>query len=75
MIIKEKSFYRKFVDWWDNFVKDKPLITGSANDVIFLICFFTLLILLFLFDPVRRPFLHYYFPDSIPLMDYQPYTP
>ena len=75
MIIKEKSFYRKFVDWWDNFVKDKPLITASANDVIFLICFFTLLILLFLFDPVWRPFLHYYFPDSIPLMDYQPYTP
>ena len=49
MILKNKSFYRKFVDWWDNFVKDKPLITASANDVIFLICFFTLLILLFLF--------------------------
>ena len=75
MIIKNKSFYRKFVDWWDNFVKDKPLITASANDVIFLICFFTLLILLFLFDPVWIPFLHYYFPDSVPLMDYQPYTP
>ena len=75
MFIENKSFYRKFVDWWDNFVKDKPLITASANDVIFLICFFTLLILLFLFDPVWRPFLHYYFPDSIPLMDYQPYTP
>ena len=75
MIIKEKSLYKRFVDWWDNFVKDKPLITASANDVIFLICFFTLLILLFLFDPVWRPFLHYYFPDSIPLMDYQPYTP
>jgi hypothetical protein len=75
MILKNKSFYRKFVDWWDNFVKDKPLITASANDVIFLICFFTLLILLFLFDPVWRPFLHYYFPDSVPLMDYQPYTP
>ena len=75
MILKNKSFYRKFVDWWDNFVKDKPLITASANDVIFLICFFTLLILLFPFDPVWRPFLHYYFPDSVPLMDYQPYTP
>ena len=75
MILKNKSFYRKFVDWWDNFVKDKPLITASANDVIFLICFFTLLILLFLFDPVWRPFLHFYFPDSVPLMDYQPYTP
>ena len=75
MIIKSKSFYEKFVDWWNDFKKDKPLITGSANDVIFLICFFTLLILLFLFDPVWRPFLHYYFPDSIPLMDYQPYTP
>ena len=75
MIIENKSFYRKFVDWWDNFVKDKPLITASANDVIFLICFFTLLILLFLYDPLWRPFLHYYFPDSIPLMDYQPYTP
>jgi len=75
MFIENKSFYRKFVDWWDNFVKDKPLITASANDVIFLICFFTLLILLFLFDPVWRPFLHYYFPDSVPLMDYQPYTP
>ncbi len=67
MFIENKSFYRKFVDWWDNFVKDKPLITASANDVIFLICFFTLLILLFLFDPVWRPFLHYYFPDSVPL--------
>jgi len=75
MIIENKSLYRKFVDWWDNFAKDKPLITKNANDVIFLICFFTFLILLFLFDPVWRPFLHYYFPDSIPLLDYQPYTP
>ena len=31
MIIKNKSFYRKFVDWCNNFKKDKPLITGSAN--------------------------------------------
>ena len=67
MIIKEKSLYKRFVDWWDNFIEDKPLITGSANDVIFIICFFTFLILVVLFDPVWRPFLHYYFPDSIPL--------
>ena len=75
MIIKERSLYRKFVDWWDNFIKDKPLITGSANDVIFIICLFTFLILLVLFDPVWRPFLHYYFPDSIPLLGRDPYTP
>ena len=75
MIIKEKSFYRKFVDWWDNFVKDKPLITKNANDVIYVICLFTFLILIILFDPVWRPFLHYYFPDSIPLLGRDPYTP
>ena len=75
MIIKEKSLYKRFVDWWDNFIKDKPLITGSANDVIFIICLFTFLILLVLFDPVWRPFLHYYFPDSIPLLEREPYTP
>jgi len=75
MIIENKSFYRKFVDWWDNFIKDKPLITASANDVIYLICFFTFFILLFLFDPVWRPFLHYYIPDYIPLLEHAPYTP
>ena len=35
MIIKNKSFYEKFVDWWNDFKKDKPLITGSANDMIY----------------------------------------
>ena len=75
MIIKEKSLYKRFVDWWDNFVKDKPLITKNANDVIYVICLFTFLILIILFDPVWRPFLHYYFPDSIPLLGRDPYTP
>ena len=75
MIIKEKSLYKRFVDWWDNFVKDKPLITKNANDVIYIICLFTFLILIILFDPVWRPFLHYYFPDSIPLLGRDPYTP
>jgi hypothetical protein len=27
------------------------------------------------FDPVWRPFLHYYIPDYIPLLEYDPYTP
>ena len=27
------------------------------------------------FDPVWRPFLHYYIPDFIPLLDYEQYTP
>jgi len=31
MILKNKSFYQKFVDWWNDFKKDKPLITGSAK--------------------------------------------
>ena len=75
MIIENKSFYRKFVDWWDNFVKDKPLITKNANDVIYIICLLTFTILIILFDPVWRPFLHYYFPDSIPLLGRDPYTP
>ena len=75
MIIKEKSLYKRFVDWWDNFVKDKPLITKNPNDVIYIICLFTFLILIILFDPVWRPFLHYYFPDSIPLLGRDPYTP
>ena len=77
MIIENKSFYRKFVDWWDNFVKDKPLITASANDAIFIICFLMFVILAMIFDPVWRPFLHYYFPDVILMgeMDYHPYTP
>ena len=75
MIIKEKSLYKRFVDWWDNFVKDKPLITKNANDVIYIICLLTFIILIILFDPVWRPFLHYYFPDSIPLLEHDPYTP
>ena len=75
MIIKEKSLYKRFVDWWDNFVKDKPLITKNANDVIYIICLLTFTILIILFDPVWRPFLHYYFPDSIPLLGRDPYTP
>jgi len=41
MIIKNKSFYEKFVDWWNDFKKDKPLITGSANDMILFHIYFT----------------------------------
>ena len=74
MFIENKSFYRKFVDWWNDFVKDKPLITASANDAIFVICFLMFMILAIVFDPIWRPFLHYYFPDSIPLMNYPPYN-
>ena len=75
MIIKNKSFYQKFVDWWNDFKKDKPLITGSANDMIYSISILLFVLLAAFYDPLWRPFLHYYFPDLIPLMDYQPYTP
>ena len=74
MFIENKSFYRKFVDWWNDFVKNKPLITASANDAIFVICFLMFVILAIVFDRIWRPFLHYYFPDSIPLMNYPPYN-
>ena len=74
MFIENKSFYRKFVDWWNDFVKNKPLITAGANDAIFGICFLMFVILAIVFDPIWRPFLHYYFPDSIPLMNYPPYN-
>ena len=56
MIIENNSLYRKFVDWWGNFVKDKPLITASANDAIFIICFLMFVTLAIVFDPVWRPF-------------------
>ena len=85
MIIKNKSFYEKFVeltvedmpivDWGNNFKKDKPLITGSANEMIYSISLLLFVLLAAFYDPLWRPFLHYYFPDSIPLLDYQPYTP
>ena len=75
MIIKNKSFYEKFVDWWNDFKKDKPLITGSANEMIYSISLLLFVLLAWFYDPLWRPFLHYYFPDSILLMDYQPYTP
>ena len=75
MIIKNKSFYEKFVDWWNDFKKDKTLITGSANEMIYSISLLLFVLLAAFYDPLWRPFLHYYFPDSIPLLDYQPYTP
>ena len=63
MIIKNKSFYEKFVDWWNDFKKDKPLITGSANDMIYSIYILLFVFLSAFYDPLWRPFLHYYFPD------------
>ena len=73
-----KLTFRKYNDGdhtWNDFKKDKPLITGSANDMIYSISILLFVLLAAFYDPLWRPFLHYYFPDSIPLLDYQPYTP
>ena len=45
MIIKNKSFCEKFVNWWNDYQRDKPLITGSANDMIYSISILLFVIL------------------------------
>ena len=86
MIIKERSLYRKFIDWWDKWRHkmntnygtkilgfwEKDSRGGSAGGLLIFLIFVFLAIC---FDPVWRPFLHYYIPDFIPLLDYEPYTP
>ena len=75
MIIRNEGYYSRFVDWWNNFKKDKPLLTASANGVICCICLLLFFLLAYFFDPIWRPFLHYYYPDYVPLLNYDPYTP
>ena len=86
MIIKEKSLYRKFIDWYDkwrhkmntNYGTKIPGFwewgghrMGPGFFLIFLIGGF----LTWYFDTVYIPFIQYYFPDYIPLSEYDPYTP
>ena len=87
MIIKERSLYRKFIDWWDkrrhkmntNYGTKIPGFWGKGGGgkispggmlILCLVGF-----LAWYFDPVWRPFLHYYIPDYIPLLEHAPYTP
>ena len=85
MIIKERSLYRKFIDWWDSGAKSlnikyKTRIPGfwenqGKGSPGFILIVFIVFFLTWYFDPVWRPFLHYYIPDYIPLLEYDPYTP
>jgi|TARA_B110001469_G_C9595029_1_gene295417 hypothetical protein len=76
MIIKERSLYRKFIDWWDSWARigfwdsSKSKMSPGGAIILCLVVF-----LAWYFDPVWRPFLHYYIPDYIPLLEYDPYTP
>ena len=76
MIIKERSLYRKFIDWWDSWApigfwdSSKSKVSPGMFIIICLVVF-----LARYFDDVWIPFVHYYFPDSIPLLDYEPYSP
>jgi|TARA_B110000495_G_C22473615_1_gene293363 hypothetical protein len=79
MIVKNKSLYRKFIDWWDSWSHigfwetshRGPISTSPGAWIILIIIIF----LAWYFDDVWRPFLHYYYPDYIPLLEYDPYTP
>ena len=76
MIIKERSLYRKFLDWFKSktgygFWEPSYDVPSIGTAIIILL----LILLAWYFDPVWRPFLHYYFPDSIPLLGRDPYTP
>ena len=86
MIIKEKSFYRKFIDWYDKWrhkmnTNHGTKIPGfwergraqSSLGSWLILCLVGFLA--WYFDPVWRPFLHYYIPDFFPLLEYDPYTP
>ena len=86
MIIKERSLYRKFIDWWDKW--RHKMNTNYGTKILgfweigsrglsygILLIVFIVFFLAWYFDPVWRPFLHYYIPDYIPLLEYDPYTP
>ena len=73
--MKNKSLHRQFIDWWDDYSKDKWYLTKNGNNIIYILFLFIFFSLIYIFDPVWRPFLNHYYPDYIPLLDYEPYSP
>ena len=75
MITKNKSYYKKFSEWWINYSKDKSYLNKNPNDILYIIFFWIILILIIVTAEIWRPIGHYYFPEFIPPLDGEPYTP
>ena len=73
--MKLKVLYKQFIDWWDIYSRDKWYLTKNGNDILYILFLIIFFSLLYFFDPFWRPLLHYYFPEDIPLLDYEPYSP
>ena len=75
MITKNKSYYKKFCEWWINYSKDKSYINKNPNDILYIIFFWIILFLIIVTAEIWRPIGHHYFPEFIPPRDGEPYTP